>query len=67
MKITIDTQKDSKEDIQKAINFLQKFTTNTNQNFDLPQTNEDEDEGGIFGAFDDSSDDDDPKIEIVNF
>lgn len=74
MKITIDTQKDSKKDIQKAINFLKTFTSNNqvNTNFDLPNTNHqdnDDDEGGIFGAFEESNkkDDDEPKIEIVNF
>lgn len=76
MKITIDTQNDSKQDIKKAITFLNKLIQNqqSQDEFNLPEKSSDDDGEGIFGAFtntnsfnDDDEDDDEPKIEIVNF
>ncbi|MBS1267098.1 MAG: hypothetical protein MAG795_01069 [Candidatus Woesearchaeota archaeon] len=50
MKITIDTRSDSKEDIQKAINFLSKFIHTSHNQFnsqeELPS------QEGMFSMFD---------------
>lgn len=65
MKITIDTQKDSKEDIKRAISFLSEFINssfdnlNQNNNYTNDNYNEDKEEVqpmmNMFGTSEDST------------
>ncbi len=57
MEIKIDTTKDSKEDIQKTIRFLQKLV---DEDLDVEEVDE---SGGMFGIFDDSESSEEEKEE----
>lgn len=82
MQLTIDTKRDSAEEIRRAIEFLQRFvegqgSASSNIFDDSPQAG-----GGLFGMFDDmpttppddgpndedpSPDESDPSVEIVPY